>query len=174
MFPPARAPFLFTAPTEPGLAYGRMNRPPAESANDYSASWPANGRSEELRLAQRGAALLALDRERRRDGCGTARTPMSKQPPALRTGGRKLGFVLEEVAQRVPTGETERDPVSERLSPLLLDPVAPGACHAGTVVLSRPRAGTRARRARGDGPSRTARGRASRRSGSRASRRRSR
>jgi hypothetical protein len=97
----------------------------------------ADGRAEKLRVAQGRATFLALDRERRGDRRRARRAPVPKQAAALRTGGRKLRLVVEEIAQRVPAGEAERDPVAERLAPLLLDPVPPGWCHAGTVVLSR-------------------------------------
>ena len=78
-------------------------------------------------------ALLALDGERRRDGRGAARAAMPELASALRTGTRQVVFAVQEVAQRVTTGEAERDPVAERLAALLLDPVAFRLGHAGTV-----------------------------------------
>jgi hypothetical protein len=48
---------------------------------------------------------------------------MPELAAALRARSREIGLVLEEITQRVPAREAERDPVSEGLSALLLDPV---------------------------------------------------
>ena len=52
---------------------------------------------------------------------------------ALRALGRQLGLALLEVALHEPAAQAERDPVAERLAPLLLQPV-PRAAHRPTVA----------------------------------------
>ena len=49
---------------------------------------------------------------------------MAKLAAALRARFRQRLLVVQEVALRVTAGDAERNPVAERLSALLLDPVA--------------------------------------------------
>src|SRR5918994_173789 len=88
-----------------------------------SSTWLANADAEHLRRPDLDAALLALDGERRRERRRAGRAAVSCLATALRTGRRQLGLELEEVALHGPAAETERDPVTQRLSPFLLDPV---------------------------------------------------
>ncbi len=59
---------------------------------------------------------------------------MAELATTLRTRSGQGVLVVEEVALRVATGEAERDPVTEGLAALLLDPVAFGLGHATVTV----------------------------------------
>ena len=63
---------------------------------------------------------------------------MPKLTSALRAAGWQLGLVFEEVARRVPTPQTERDPVAERSATLFLDPVALTPGHSRHIVGTTP------------------------------------
>ena len=60
-------------------------------------------------------------------GAAQAGQRCRSSPPHCGHAAGSSVLVVEEVAQRVPAGEAERDPVAERLPPLLLDPVALGS-----------------------------------------------
>jgi hypothetical protein len=62
--------------------------------------------------AQLGAALLALDRERRGEASAAARTLRPQLAAALRAVGRQLRDELLEVPLHVPAAEAERDPIA--------------------------------------------------------------
>src|SRR6266540_6601342 len=101
-----------------------LRRPPALAV-------PADPRPEELRLAKRRAALLTLDRERRRErrvARGAAVQQLASAGRALRG---ELGLELDEPPPRGAAAEAERGPVPERVAPLLAQPIG-GLPHAST------------------------------------------
>src|SRR5262249_29798422 len=87
----------------------------------------AAGAAEELGVAQRRAALLAVHGERRRDQRVAARTPAPDLPCALRTSGGKLGLGLVEEPDGETAADAKGDPVPECAAPFFLDPAAPRA-----------------------------------------------
>ena len=74
-----------------------------------------------------------LDRERGREARTAGRTAAAHLASAGGASRRHLGFRLLEVALRVAAGEAERDPVAERLAPLLAEPVG-GLAHGFSVL----------------------------------------
>ncbi len=113
-------------PKAGGLAPGRIDRP---TGPRFLLPRSADARAEELGVADRRAALLALHRESGGDRGVAVGAAMSQLPTALRARRGQAVFVLEEVAQGVSADQAESDPVAERLPPLLLDPVPSCARH---------------------------------------------
>jgi hypothetical protein len=102
--------------------------------------------AELLGRPQLGAALFALDRERGGKARAAAGTLRSQLAAALRALGGQLVHVLLEVTLHEAAAEAERDPIAERLAPLLLQPV-PRSPHEATVarpIARVPRDGDRA------------------------------
>ena len=94
------------------------------SCANLSAAGLANPDAEHLGRANRRAALLALDRERRwkrRRALGAAVPGLAA---AVRARGREVTLSFEEVAPDRAARETEARVVAERLAPFLLNPVA--------------------------------------------------
>ena len=96
------------------------------SGASRSFSLSADRAAEELVRPHRCPALLALDEERRGEPRAARRTEVPDLTLAARACGRDLGLELDEVAEREAAVDAERDPVTERLATLLLDPVSPG------------------------------------------------
>ena len=119
---------------------------PDRNRSDRLAPGTADRPAEELVRTELGAALLALDLERRGQPRVARRAARDERRRALRAGRRPLVLVRLEVPRDVPAGGTESDPVAEGPAPLLLDPVP--LRHRPTVDLTRSSGGTRARRAR--------------------------
>src|SRR5437867_13205940 len=92
-----------------------------------SSSAPPDPDPELLGRAQRLAARLARDRERRAEAGVTVWTAGANLAAALRTCHRQLRLELLEVALNEPAAEAERHPVAERLAPLLTQPVSRAA-----------------------------------------------
>lgn len=90
---------------------------------------PPNLAAELLGRAQRRRALLALDREDRREGRVAGRATREHRTAALRARRRQVGFGVLEPAPRRAAVETERGPVAEGVAPFLLQPVASRRCH---------------------------------------------
>src|SRR5262249_53687961 len=78
---------------------------------------------EQLALAERLPAALAIDREGRREGGVAARATVEQRAGAGRAHRRHLVLVRLEPPQRAAAGEAERSPIAEHLSPLLTKPV---------------------------------------------------
>jgi len=87
--------------------------------------------------AERRATLLAFDLEGGREPRAARWTAVNERRGAGRTARGQLVLGVVEVAQRVATVDTERDPVAKRPATLLLDPVAlrsPGLGHPASVI----------------------------------------
>ena len=95
---------------------------------------PADLRPEELRVAKRRAARLAVDREHRAEGRRAGRAAAQHRAVALGTCLRDLRLELLEPALGVAAGETEGDPVTEHLAALFTEPVR---CLAHDMTLAR-------------------------------------
>src|SRR5262249_7858212 len=122
------------APTSPRT--GRRRRDSCHGSARPSAPL-SDRRAEQLPLAQRGAALLAVDRERRaerRRAGGAAAQHGAAALPAL---VRDLGLELVEPPLRGPATETERHPVAQHLPAFLAQPVR-GLAHGQTVARGEP------------------------------------
>src|SRR5262249_48601767 len=78
---------------------------------------------ELLARPKRRAAGLALHRERRAEASTAGWAARSHLAAALRTRRRQLVLELLKVALHEATPEAERDPVAERLAPLLSQPI---------------------------------------------------
>ncbi len=76
-------------------------------------------RAELLGRSKLSAARLALDGEDGSEESAAGRTAIPHLSAARRADARQLGLVLLEVALRMTAAEAERDPVAQRLSPLL-------------------------------------------------------
>ena len=84
--------------------------------------------TEELGLAQRRAALLALDGEGRRERRVARRAAVEQLAAARRAVVGHLGLELLEPAPGGAAGEADRRPVAEHLAALLAQPVG-GLAH---------------------------------------------
>src|SRR5215510_13219371 len=84
---------------------------------------PPDAASEQLRRAQRLAAVLAIDRKRRADRGRTRGAAPKHRPAALGAFLRNLILELLEPSTRGAAVEAERNPVSEHLAALLPQPV---------------------------------------------------
>src|SRR5207302_7242147 len=80
-------------------------------------------RSKQLAVAERVAALLAVDGERRADRRCTRGAAAQHPPATLRTLLGNLVLELLEPPPRGAAAEAERDPVAEHLPALLAQPL---------------------------------------------------
>src|SRR5690349_5843315 len=102
---------------------------------------PTDLRAEEVRLAQRLAAGLALDREGRAERLVAGRAAPQHHAAALQALLREFALELLEPAPRGAALKAERNPVAEHLAALLTQPVrrlAHGAIVAPVVRVTPP------------------------------------
>ena len=104
----------------PGVArcdsrFHQVALPHGHVSGQTSSSHACGSRAEAARVDDLRAAVLALDRERRRERARRTPGSATQLVRALRADRRQLGFELLEVALREPAAEAERDPVAERL-----------------------------------------------------------
>src|SRR4029079_17293236 len=83
----------------------------------------ANRTTEKLRRSHGRPALLALDEERRWEPGAAGRAEVAHLAGAVRARRWDLDLELANVARREAAPDAEGDPVAQRLTALLLDPV---------------------------------------------------
>ena len=102
------------------IRFSAISRLPksAQADNGLSCLGLADRDSEELRLAQLGSALLAVDREGRRERGRAGWTAVDHLAAAARALARDLGLELFEPTPRRAAAQADRRPVAEHLPAL--------------------------------------------------------